>query len=194
MGIFGNKSNPNTEQTFNRCLYLVYYTIDRLSLVVNYHRILYTGAASNLGMLLTPSKFPGTEQFKFKVQMMEKMRNQVKDLPQSHTINFDHLANMQVMDDTLKNVLENINGVMEIYGDDLCVDFDEDLIAPEHLEILDRLFGECVGLSEALNAEIDKLESEYYLLRGAFDTIIPQERWDSFNGMFKTIMDLRYKP
>lgn len=193
MGLFNNKNNPISEETVNQCLALVYYTIDRLALVVNYHRIFYTGAAANLGMLIEPKSYPGTEQFKFKLQMQDKMAEQVKGFKQSKLIKFDHVANMKAMDDTLKKVSSNIKGLLEIYEEDLCVDFDEDLFEPEHREILYRLFGECIGITDALNAEIDKLESEYYILRGALDAIIPQQNWQSFNNMFKALMDLRFK-
>lgn len=193
MGIFGNKANPISEQTLNRSLSLFYYNIDRLSLVVNYHRIFYTGAASNLGMLIDPSSFPGTEQFKFKLDMMDKMRTQVKDIPQSNMINFDHKENMRIMDETLQKVSENIHGVLEIYGDDLCVEFDDDLFESQHKEVLYRLFGECIGIANSLNAEIDKLESEFYLLYGALENIVPKEKLQSLTNMFKRVMELRFK-
>ncbi len=93
MGLFNNKNNPISEETVNQCLALVYYTIDRLALVVNYHRIFYTGAAANLGMLIEPKSYPGTEQFKFKLQMQDKMAEQVKGFKQSKLIKFDHAAN-----------------------------------------------------------------------------------------------------
>lgn len=193
MVIFGNKGNPISEQTLNRSLSLFYYNIDRLSLVVNYHRIFYTGAASNLGMLIDPSSFPGTEQFKFKLDMMDKMRTQVKDIPQSNTINFDHKENMRIMDETLQKVSENIHGVLKIYGDDLCVEFDDDLFESQHKEVLYRLFGECIGIANSLNAEIDKLESEFYLLYGALENIVPKEKLQSLTNMFKRVMELRFK-
>ena len=193
MGIFGNKANPISEQTLNRSLSLVYYNIDRLSLVVNYHRIFYTGAASNLRMLIDPSSFPGTEQFKFKLDMMDKMRTQVKDIPQSNMINFDHKENMRIMDETLQKVSNNIHGVLEIYGDDLCVEFDDDLFESQHKEVLYRLFGECIGIANSLNAEIDKLESEFYLLYGALENIVPKEKLQSLTNMFKRVMELRFK-
>lgn len=193
MGIFGNTANPISEQTLNRSLSLFYYNIDRLSLVVNYHRIFYTGAASNLGMLIDPSSFPGTEQFKFKLDMMDKMRTQVKDIPQSNMINFDHKENMRIMDETLQKVSDNIHGVLEIYGDDLCVEFDDDLFESQHKEVLYRLFGECIGIANSLNAEIDKLESEFYLLYGALENIVPKEKLQSLTNMFKRVMELRFK-
>lgn len=193
MGIFGNIANPRSEQTLNRSLSLFYYNIDRLSLVVNYHRIFYTGAASNLGMLIDPSCFPGTEQFKFKLVMMDKMRTQVKDIPQSNMINFDHKENMRIMDETLQKVSDNIHCVLEIYGDDLCVEFDDDLFESQHKEVLYRLFGECIGIANSLNAEIDKLESEFYLLYGALENIVPKEKLQSLTNMFKRVMELRFK-
>lgn len=194
MGFFDKKASSVNEETINQCIALVYYTIDRLALVVNYHRIFYTGAAINLEMLINSSSFPGIEQFKFKLQMMDKMADQVKGFKQSKMLKFDHAANMKSMDDNLKKVSNNIKGLLKIYEDDLCVDFDENLFDPKHREILHRLFGECIGIANALNAEVDKLEAEYYLLRGAFDTIIPQQNWQSFNNMFKTLMDLRFNP
>lgn len=194
MGIFGNKANPISDQTLNRSVSLFYYNIDRLSRVVNYHRVFLTGAASNLGMLINPSSYPGTEQFKFKLDMMDKMRCQIKDIPQSNTINFDHKENMKALDETLQKVSENIRGVLEIYGDELCVEFDNDLIESQHKEILYRLFGECIGIVNSLNAEIDKLESEFYLLYGVFENIVTKEKMQSLTNMFKKVMELRIKP
>lgn len=68
-----------------------------------------------------------------------------------------------------------------------------DVISHEHREILYRLFGESMGIANALDAESDKLESEYHLLRNAFTSIIPDSKMISFDNMFKAIMSLRYR-
>lgn len=125
--------------------------------------------------------------------MMDKMRTQVKDIPQSNMINFDHKENMRIMDETLQKVSDNIHGVLEIYGDDLRVEFDDDLFESQHKEVLYRLFGECIGIANSLNAEIDKLESEFYLLYGALENIVPKEKLQSLTNMFKRVMELRFK-
>ncbi len=190
MGIFKNKAS--NQENVNYCIGVMYYTLDRMAFVFNYHRIFSASVITNIAKLINPAIFPGVEQFKFQINALKTLASQVKELKINPIVNFDHLHNMKEIDSTLQNVIRNLDNFVQVYEESLCVDFEQDVISHEHREILYRLFGESMGIANVLDAEADKLESEYHLLRNAFISIIPDSKMMSFDNIFKSIMSLRY--
>lgn len=191
MGLFKNKAV--NQENVNYCIGVMYYNLDRTALVFNYHRIFSTSVITNIAKLINPAIFPGIEQFKYQINALKTLAVQVKELKTNSMINFDHAQNMREIDATLQNVIRNLDNFVQVYEESLCVDFEQDVISHEHREILYRLFGESMGIANALDAEADKLESEYHLLRNAFTSLIPDDKMMSFDNMFKAIMSLRYR-